>query len=246
MAENQFHPHQSGEENSQPQQPEHPAPAASEPPPSPSESPSQGDGGESATGGEGGTLLGADVGGPIDATAIVDGNGSDLGSPLLAFDNGPADTSGVVGSDLINASALDNPLLGADVDGTTAVVGGDTSQVNDALITANVDTPVDEAVTGNLLDTGNLVDTGNLLNTNDIGLLQSGALDQPLVGAEASGPVEGTAVVGGDDASDASSALITADVSAPDDTTGTSVDLGNVLDTGGVGDALDTLDVHTS
>jgi hypothetical protein len=35
-------------------------------------------------------------------------------------------------------------------------------------------------------------------------------------------------------------------VGAPDDTTGTAVDLGHTLDTGGVGDVLDSVDIHTS
>jgi hypothetical protein len=66
-----------------------------------------------------------------------------------------------------------------------------------------------------------------------------------LVGVDSSGPIDGTAVVGGDSA-DPSGALITADVGAPDDTTGTPIDLGHVLDTGGIGDSLDSIGVHTS
>jgi hypothetical protein len=107
-------------------------------------------------------------------------------------------------SDLIQGGDLSQPLVGADLSGPvdgTAVVGGDASDFNDSLITADINAP--DGVDGGLLDGSGVGDVlngagGDLLNTSDLGDVlggNTGLLDQPLASVDANGPADGSVVV---------------------------------------------------
>jgi hypothetical protein len=156
-------------------------------------------------------------------------NGTDVGDTvdgLLGGVNGNllnADVSGPVDANANVGNGTGDPLINADVNAGDAGTG---------LVTGDL---------GNLLNTA---DVGNVLDTGNIGLLQRGALDQPLASVDTNGSADGSLVVGGDQA-DAANALITVDA----DTSHTGdLGLGNVdlpVDVGGIGDLGGLLDTHT-
>ena len=199
-----------------------------------------------------------DLGGPVDADATVGGAGSDLGNPLLAINaDDPADAGAVVGTslldgdagnaigglldggtlpdtgDLLNGVNLDNPLLGADLSGPvdgTAVVGGDTSEVDNALITADADAPPIDSIGTDLLDGTGVGDTvGGLIDGVDTGPIDGIDLGNPLI----AGNVDDTTLVLPGNESDFDNALITFDADTPADS--------GVLNDTAIGDTLNGL-----
>jgi hypothetical protein len=186
-------------------------------------------------------LLGADLSGPVDGTAVVGGDISEVDDALITadVDAPPIDAIGtdlLGGTDIgdaIGGDLLDSPLLGADLSGTvngTAVVGGDISEVDDALITADVDGPPIDAIGADLLDDAVIGDTLNdLVGGVDTGPIDGIDLGNPLLGANLD---DTTLVIPGEE-SDFDDALITVDADTPAET--------NLLDDTVIGDTLNDL-----
>lgn len=115
--------------------------------------------------------------GVLDDTAI----GDTLNGLVGGVDTGPLDTSNI--GDTLNGlvggvdtgpigTDLGNPLVGANLDDTTAVLPGDESDFSNELITADADTPTDLGIGGADLpvdvggvDIGGLGDLGGLVDS---------------------------------------------------------------------------------